>query len=202
MVTDWGCNYTENVILRCTLCLFKLGFNHVMWSAYFNFTLKSEDAESILAKKFSSHKFLQAEFSNNCLKIWYFLSVTKFSLILVSKWRLVSPIEQHWHPAHTNLYTTKDFRPLSKQPLTDMLNLVIPTEYCTKDSFSFCKEIQEVITSMKFMISYDICSLFTSISLKETIDIAANLIFDKFTFYGFNDLVICCHRIYVKWDFI
>ena len=100
------------------------------------------------------------------------------------------------------LVYNKGFIPLGKQPLTDMLNPVIPTEYCAKDSFSFCKEIQEVSTSMKFMISYDICSLFTSISLKETIDIAANLIFDKFNFYGFNDLVICCHRIYVKWDFV
>ena len=30
------------------------------------------------------------------------------------------------------------------------------------------------------MISYDVCSLFTSIPLKETIDIAVNLIFDKY----------------------
>ena len=64
--------------------------------------------------------------------------------------------------------------------LTDMLDPVIPTEYCTKDSFSFCKEIQEVSSSNKFMISYDVCSLFTSIPLKETIDIAVNLIFDKY----------------------
>ena len=60
-----------------------------------------------------------------------------------------------------------------------MLDLVIPTEYCAKDSFSFCKEVQEVSSSNKFMISNYVCSLFTSISLKETIDIAVNLIFDK-----------------------
>ena len=64
--------------------------------------------------------------------------------------------------------------------LTDMLDLVIQTEYCAKDSFSFCKEVQEVSSSNKFMISYDVCSLFTSIPLKETIDIAVNLIFDKY----------------------
>ena len=63
--------------------------------------------------------------------------------------------------------------------LTDMLDPVIPTEYCAKDSFSFCKEIQEVGCSNKFMISYDVCSLFTNIPLKGTIDIAVNLIFDK-----------------------
>ena len=64
--------------------------------------------------------------------------------------------------------------------LTDMLDPVIPTEYCAKDSFSYCKEVQEVSSSNKFMISYDVCSLFTSIPLKETIDIAVNLIFDKY----------------------
>ena len=64
--------------------------------------------------------------------------------------------------------------------LTDMLDPVVPTEYCAKDSFSFCKEIQEVSSSNIFMISYNVCSLFTSILLKETIDIAVNLIFDKY----------------------
>ena len=61
-----------------------------------------------------------------------------------------------------------------------MQDPVIPTEYCAKDSFSFCKEIQEVKCSNKLMISYDVCSLFTSISLKETVDITVNLIFDKY----------------------
>ena len=50
MVTNWECNYTEIVIHTCSFCLFKLGFNHVMWSAFFNFNLKEEDAESIMAK--------------------------------------------------------------------------------------------------------------------------------------------------------
>ena len=64
--------------------------------------------------------------------------------------------------------------------LTDVLDPVIATEYCAKDSFSFCKEVQEVSSSNKFMISYDVCSLFTSIPLKETIDIAVNLIVEKY----------------------
>ena len=62
--------------------------------------------------------------------------------------------------------------------LIDILDPVIPTEYCTKESFSFCKEVQEVSSSNKFMISYDICGIFNSIPLKETIDIEVNLIFD------------------------
>ena len=61
-----------------------------------------------------------------------------------------------------------------------MLDLVIQTEYCARDSFSFCKEVQEVSSSNKFTISYEVCSLFTSIPLKKTIDVAVNLIFDKY----------------------
>ena len=51
---------------------------------------------------------------------------------------------------------------------------------CKKDSFSFCKDVQEVTSSNKFIISYDVYGLFTSIPLKKTIDIAVNLIFDKY----------------------
>ena len=62
--------------------------------------------------------------------------------------------------------------------LTDMLDPVIPTEYYAKDSFSFCKEIQEV--SSLFMISYDVFSQKKLIRLKEIIDRAINLIFDQY----------------------
>ena len=60
-----------------------------------------------------------------------------------------------------------------------MLDPVIPKDHCTKDSFSFCKEIKEESSTNKFLISYDICSLFTSIPLNETIDLAVKLIFDN-----------------------
>ena len=60
-----------------------------------------------------------------------------------------------------------------------MLDPVIPKEHCAKDSFSFSKEIKEVSSSDKFLISYDVCSLFTSIPLNETVDIAVNLIVDN-----------------------
>ena len=76
MVINLGCNYTEMVILIWYFCLFKLVFNHVMWSASFSFNQKEEDVESIMAKQFSSHNFLQAEFSNKCLKAWDVFSVT------------------------------------------------------------------------------------------------------------------------------
>ena len=66
--------------------------------------------------------------------------------------------------------------------LTDLLDPIIPkshcTSHCTKDSFTFCEEIKKVSATNKFLISYDVCSFFTSIPLKETIDIAVNLLFD------------------------
>ena len=54
-----------------------------------------------------------------------------------------------------------------------MLDPVIPKDHCTKDSFSFCKEIK----NNKFL--NDICNLLTSIPLNETIDLAIKLIFDN-----------------------
>ena len=36
MVPNWGCHYSEMVILTYAFLL-KLGFNHMMWSASFNF---------------------------------------------------------------------------------------------------------------------------------------------------------------------
>ena len=42
----------------------------------------------------------------------------------------------------------------------------------------FCKEIKEVSVTNKVLISYDVCSLFTSIRLKQTIDIAVNLLLE------------------------
>ena len=55
----------------------------------------------------------------------------------------------------------------------------IPTAYCTKDSFTFIKDIQEVSTQDSFMVLYDVCSLFTNIPLSETIDIAIKLILEN-----------------------
>ena len=69
--------------------------------------------------------------------------------------------------------------PLLAKFMTSMLDLVIPKDHCTKDSFSFCQEIKKVSSTNKFLISYDICSLFTRIPLNETIDLAVKLIFDN-----------------------
>ena len=51
--------------------------------------------------------------------------------------------------------------------LTNLLAPVIPTTNCTKDSFTFCKEIKKVRATNKLFISYDVCSFFYKHSLKE-----------------------------------
>ena len=61
--------------------------------------------------------------------------------------------------------------------ITNLLDLIIPTSYCTKDSFTFSEQTKKVSATNRFLISYDVCSLFTSTPLKETIDIAVNLLF-------------------------
>ena len=53
--------------------------------------------------------------------------------------------------------------------LGELLNPTIPSQYCATDSFSLCKEIQEVSAFNKF----------TNIPLKETIKLAVKLIFEK-----------------------
>ena len=63
--------------------------------------------------------------------------------------------------------------------LTELLDPVISKEHCAKDSFSFCEEIQQVSSNDNFLVSYDVCSLFTSIPLQETIQIAVELIFQN-----------------------
>ena len=62
--------------------------------------------------------------------------------------------------------------------LTDLLDSIIPASHCAKDSFTFCEEIKKVSSAKRFLISYDVCSLFTSMPLKKTIDIPTNLLFD------------------------
>ena len=40
LVTNWGWNYTEMMILTSSFCLFKLGLNHMMWSASFDLNMQ------------------------------------------------------------------------------------------------------------------------------------------------------------------
>ena len=63
--------------------------------------------------------------------------------------------------------------------LTYLLALVIPNTNCTIFSFTFCKEMKKVRATNTFLISYNVCSLFTSNPLKKMIDIAVDLLFER-----------------------
>ena len=62
--------------------------------------------------------------------------------------------------------------------LCDLLSPLVPNDYSCKDIFSFVSQIKNANFSRKFLVSYDVSSLFTNIPLQKTIDIAINLIFN------------------------
>ena len=62
--------------------------------------------------------------------------------------------------------------------LCDLLSHLVPSDYSCKDTFSFVSQIKNTNLSKKFLVSFDVTSLFTNIPLQETIDIAINLIFN------------------------
>ena len=55
-----------------------------------------------------------------------------------------------------------------------LLSSVVPDDYSCKDTFSFVSQIKNANLSKKFLVSYDVTSLFTNIPLQEIIDIAIN----------------------------
>ena len=61
--------------------------------------------------------------------------------------------------------------------LCDLLSPLVPNDYPCKDTFSLISQIKNANLSKKFLVSYDVTSLFTNIPLQETINIAINLIF-------------------------
>ena len=62
--------------------------------------------------------------------------------------------------------------------LCDLLSPLVPNDYFCKDTFSFVSQIKNANLSKKFLISYDVTSLFTNIPFQETIDITTSLIFN------------------------
>ena len=60
--------------------------------------------------------------------------------------------------------------------MCNLLTPLIPTEFCAEDSFSFVNEIQKLSMHNKFMVSFDVESLFTNIPLEESIDLAVSYI--------------------------
>jgi len=49
--------------------------------------------------------------------------------------------------------------------LCTLLDSHIPSDFCARDTFSFANEITNLRTSNKFMVSFDVESLFTNIPL-------------------------------------
>ena len=62
--------------------------------------------------------------------------------------------------------------------LCDLLSPLVPNDYSCKDTFSFVSQIKNANLSRKFLVPYDVTSLFTNIPLQENIDIPKNVIFN------------------------
>ena len=65
------------------------------------------------------------------------------------------------------------------QYLGSLLSPHVPSNYATKGSFTFIQEIKHLNSYGKFLISFDVHSLFANISLKETINIVIDTIFEN-----------------------
>ena len=62
--------------------------------------------------------------------------------------------------------------------LFELLSPLVPNDYSCKDTFSFVSQINNANISKKFLVLYEVTSLFTNISFQETAGIAINLIFN------------------------
>ena len=56
------------------------------------------------------------------------------------------------------------------------INPHIPTDYCAQDTFTFVSEVSRLHTLDKFMVSFDVESLFNNIPLIESIGLAVDYI--------------------------
>ena len=62
--------------------------------------------------------------------------------------------------------------------LCDLLSPLVPNDYSCKNTSSFVSQTKNVNLSRKFLVFYDVTSLFTNILLQETTDVAINFIFN------------------------
>ena len=60
-----------------------------------------------------------------------------------------------------------------------MLTPFVSTDFSPQDSFTFINDIKEVSTINKFLVSYDVTSLFTNLPLEETINLAVDIILEN-----------------------
>ena len=59
-----------------------------------------------------------------------------------------------------------------------LLDDVIPNDHSAKDTFSFAEELKMVSVTNKYMVSYDVTSLFPNIPLEQTIHLTIDLLFE------------------------
>ena len=52
----------------------------------------------------------------------------------------------------------------------------LPEQYCTKNTFAFVVELKRVSVVDKFLVSFDVTSLFTNVHLSETMKLAVDII--------------------------
>ena len=60
--------------------------------------------------------------------------------------------------------------------LCNLLQPYLPSTYSISDTFSFVQELNSIDLSNRFMVSFDVASLFTNIPLKGSIDLAVSYI--------------------------
>ena len=83
-------------------------------------------------------------------------------------------------PLRPNVSSIDTYNYKLVQYLGSLLSPHIPSNFTTKDSFTFIEEIKQLNTYDKFLISFDVTSVFTNIPLEETIDIAIHTIFENY----------------------
>ena len=102
----------------------------------------------------------------SCSYLWYSQNAQVFQVFLSFQLRsIVSSVGTFNHNLTRFFY--------------DLLSPLVPDDYSWKCTFSFVSQIMNANHSSKFLVSYNITSLFTNIPLQETIDLAIILIINR-----------------------
>ena len=110
-------SYSKRVRAKWFCGVFKLGFLQLICKASLIFKSNLELAWSINLKLRELYESKHIALECRCLQIWDLLSFLINSLILVLKWRQVSPIQLELQLAQVNLCTRKDFKSLENGSL-------------------------------------------------------------------------------------
>ena len=103
-------------------------------------------------------------------KLGFLQSVCKASLIFNSNLELALSIILKQRESYESKHVAVECRCLKLR--------MFVSQIVSQNWFSFLSQIKNANLSKKFLVSYNVTSLFTNIPLQETIDIAINLIFN------------------------